>query len=295
MRARRIGAAIVSSLILIGCSSSSGEESSDTPITSLPPAITEQLEALKAAEDGLSVAEYDQLVAEETASCMRLEGFDFIAVTDSGGSVSVGLAGLSEEEYREQFGFGMLSRIEIEAFQAPPQNPNDEYYDGLAAGEQEAFDEARTGCSLAAAESAGPAPNQVTLSDQALEIIDDITLRAASSDAYVEAEFAWQDCMSSQGYEFESRQDLFAQLGSNAERFAEPFLNSLNALYAAEDLEAASTLTMQDALSRDDYEEYQAAVAFEIEMAQADAVCGADIDTAFNDFYQAEFAALLNE
>ncbi len=50
-------------------------------------------------------------------------------------------------------------------------------------------------------------------------------------------------------FDYETRDDMREQLGATVERFAQPFIDRLNAAYSTSDLETARSLTMADALS----------------------------------------------
>ena len=227
---------------------------------------------------------------------MRLAGFDeYIAYVPGVTGLQLAFDTLSKEEYAEKYGFGMLTTIEQTAFVDPSTDPdpNSLYRNGLSPAEQSAYDEQLPECIRAAEAELGEPPGVLTLSEQTTRILDEASERAKSTREYIDAEQSWAPCMAKLGaFDYETRDDMREQLGATVERFAQPFIDRLNAAYSTSDLETARSLTMANVLSQTEYEEYVRAIETERSAALADLECGRPIDKAFESTYFKELEQL---
>lgn len=238
---------------------------------------------------------YEALVEDARASCMRSEGFEYLAYLPDQSSEAIEYATLPDDEFREQYGFGMLTLFEETASPSVPtaENPNEIYKASLSEVEREAFDDSYGGCSEQARIVVGDPPGLLAISEETSALLEDASTRAKSTKAYIEADDSWSPCMREEGgHDFDSRDAMFELLSINTERFAAPFLEALNAAYGASDSDAAQQLSMVDVLSPIELGEYQAAMELEIDIAVADGVCGAPIDIAYDEAYFAELDRL---
>ncbi len=282
----------VSTFVLVVLVVAVGCGSADETV-SVSDAVRSELIAVRDADRGLTTEEYNAEVEEHRADCMLSEGFEYLPVLDSGGPRNSTALTMSEEEFIEEFGFGMLTRIEQEAFQRPPEDPNEAYYGELSDGERAAYDLALESCFDVATSEAGDPPGMVGVSPAGDEALDLIHERAITSAEYLEAAEQWPGCMASAGLQFENRDEMLSRLGQNTDRFAQPFIDKLNEFYATDDQDGAASLTMADALTASEYGEYQAAVDLEIEAAVADLDCGEAMTTAFDKAHERELNALI--
>lgn len=138
---------VAASLFLLGCSSTGQEEVAETPrewstfdsplaeVSGLPRSEEEQVQQYE---------EYERQLGELMVACMISEGFEF-SPGETIQTIGVGFgADLTEAEYVEQYGFGMVSGY-LEAAKTPLVDENAEYLQTLSGQEFTAYNEALYG------------------------------------------------------------------------------------------------------------------------------------------------------
>ncbi len=203
----------------------------------------------------------------EVTECMRDRGFENYTVADDARRWD----GLSQEEFRAQYGFGILPLIELQAYSP---DPNVTIAADLDSGDLTAYTEAQAVCDPVGA----PQMEVVTLSDEAWAALNDLRNEIVTSPEMIQAEAAWAECVAERGSPIANRSEMMEQIGRRSERFAAPFLEQLNTHQMSGDHDAAAALRMVDVLSPAEHAEYEAAVEREIEAAQLDAQCGPLVD-----------------
>ncbi len=165
-------------------------------------------------------------VEELVKACMRSAGFEYVPIDPNATkAVITGTSGLSDEEFRRQFGYGFSTVFEkiVEISQsATSADPNVTYRAGLDSAGQQAFDVALTGGAAdlsvsVAVEGAkagdlsglGGCVEEATTSVfgganvvSALAKIEELDSRAEADERLIKARADWSSCMRKQGFEF---------------------------------------------------------------------------------------------
>lgn len=189
---------------------------------------------------------------------------------------------LPDDEFRGTYGFGMLSLVEQQAY---AENPNAGLLSEMSDADVEAFERAEVGCLQ------GQDDGLAEMSVEALDLLHDIEADVRADPEFVEAESAWARCMRSAEQSWDTRDQMFNDLGTEAERFAAPFLDELNRLRADGEEERAAGLRMIDVLSASDYDAYTTAVDQEVQAAQADHRCAQDLESVYQVLWDREIDA----
>ncbi len=205
----------VAVIAVAGCSSNANNAEEGGSIVDAPLGLDEAGSALK------------QIQVEEFVKvCMKTAGFDYVPVDPNATKAAiVGAGGLTDDEYRRQFGYGISTVFEkvVEISQsANSADPNVVYRRSLDAAGQAAFDKTLTGgntdLSVSGAVDAakagdlsglggciGEATNQVfgaTNVVTALAKIEELDARAEADPRLVAARAAWSTCMKKRGLDY---------------------------------------------------------------------------------------------
>lgn len=166
---------------------------------------------------------------EELATCMRVEGFDYVPIDVTQPallSTPVGPLALTEDEFRDQYGYGAAfnARLAFEPMTATFINPNVDIVEALGESEREAYDAQMRVCRRLLQETLpnpfdpplqreGDEPSlQLWLMEQ-LALIDE----AVGKDPRVlAAEDSWSRCMASEGYDLASPADAYEFIAEQA-------------------------------------------------------------------------------
>lgn len=204
-------------------------------------------QAADAAEFGLPGAEIErrQIKVEGLIrTCMKNQGFDYVpvdpatlrAAMDSNSKPS----GLSEQEFRKQFGYGISTLYDAQLLQSQnsQSEPNRKIRDALAPADQAAYDQALYGgnrsatfasaldsedltglggCTKRAVDTVFPA-SEIKLLRQSPSSQDAVGELALQDPRVIEATRSWSGCLRSAGYSYakpdEIKTDLQARLGA---------------------------------------------------------------------------------
>ncbi len=165
-------------------------------------------------------------VEELVKGCMRSAGFEYTPVDPNATKAAItGTSGLTDEEFRRQFGYGISTVFEkiVEISQSSKSaDPNVTYRSGLDPAGQQAFDIALTGgaadVSVSGAVEAAKAGDLGGLGGcveeattavfgganvvSALAKIEELDSRAEADERLIKARADWSNCMRKQGFEY---------------------------------------------------------------------------------------------
>lgn len=165
-------------------------------------------------------------VEELVKACMKNAGFDYVPVDPNATKAALtGTSGLTDDEFRRQFGYGVSTVFEkvVEISQSPnSSDPNVAYRSRLDPAGQAAFDKALTGgrpdISVSGAVGAAKAGDLEGLGGcieegttevfgnsnviSALAKIEELDARAEADERLVTARAAWSKCMKEQGFDY---------------------------------------------------------------------------------------------
>jgi hypothetical protein len=150
--------------------------------------------------------------------CMRAQGFEYVPV-DPGAqrAALVGSAGLSEEDFEKQLGYGITTLYDKE--RSLPANPNAVIYNALTPADQRAYDDTlygeNHGATFAQAVDTGffgqlggctkSATEEVfggkELLNTLVSLLDELDQRVVTDRRVVAAIDKWSDCMRDAGYD----------------------------------------------------------------------------------------------
>lgn len=192
------------------------------------------LSAAYAAADGERPSDYQAQVEALIQQCMAEQGFDYIPV-DLTLTELEPLRGLSLEQYRQEFGYGLSTEIE-DGDQGNEQkfaDPNDAIRENLGAEELEAYNDALLGKPSEAKEirteegelimvdnpnaciNKSHATIDRPITDESVRaqaqlslLIFELDERIASDSRVIDAQDAWSTCMTEAGYQFANPQGI---------------------------------------------------------------------------------------
>jgi hypothetical protein len=165
-------------------------------------------------------------VEELVKACMKRAGFDYVPVDPNATKAAItGTSGLTDEEFRRQFGYGISTVFEkvVEISQSGRStDPNVTYRNGLDAAGQTAFDKAlnggNAGISVSGAVENAKAGELSGLGGcieeatsavfgnadviSALAKIEELDTRAEADQRLVKARADWSKCMKAQGFDY---------------------------------------------------------------------------------------------
>ena len=165
------------------------------------------------------------------STCMKKQGFDYVPLDPSvvvvGGGKFV-VTGLSEDEFRKQYGYGFSTTYDLKPATGTSAgvNPNVTIRDGLNPSDQKAYDKALDGGS-----EAGSFANAVFQGDfgklggcnktaatevfggvDALDVVsstlEEVDKRVSADPQIVKAEREWKDCLTSAGFKYSTSDQI---------------------------------------------------------------------------------------
>lgn len=214
----RVSIGMCSLVVVLGltsCGKKSNEASNDAAAVDAPLGLDEAGFALKQTR-----------VEELVKTCMKSAGFDYVPVDPNATKAALtGTSGLTDDEFRRQFGYGVSTVFEkvVEISQSPNSaDPNVAYRSKLDTAGQTAFDKALTGgrtdISVSGAVGAAKAGDLEGLGGciedgttqvfgdanviSALAKIEELDARAEADERLVNARAAWSRCMKEQGFDY---------------------------------------------------------------------------------------------
>jgi hypothetical protein len=228
---RRAGAAVFVAGVLVliaGC----GEDSADqTEVGTLDEQV---------GLEGDAILDRQKRAEDIIGQCMDREGFEYTPVNPvQQRAALVGSTGLTEEEFNEQFGYGITTLFEARVRQAAG-GPNQAIYDALSEDEKVAYDRALYGedktATFAVALDTGDFSRLGGCVKQATDevfggadLIEDLTGKLDELDEailedqrMVDAVEKWSDCMRAEGYDLGTQDEVDTLLENELEAIVGP-------------------------------------------------------------------------
>ena len=218
---RRRGAIVLAPFALVCVLAACGRTGGDEDGKDRPASVDAPLGL-----DQAGLALQQTRVEELVKGCMKQAGFDYVPIDPTATRAAIiGTSGLSDSEYRRQFGYGISTVFEkvIEVAQSPDSvDPNIAYRNHLDPAGQAAFDKALTGgsneVSVSGALDAAKTGDLTGLSGcvkqgvdavfgnadvtTALAKIDELDKRAEADPRLVAAKQKWSECMKQAGFSY---------------------------------------------------------------------------------------------
>jgi hypothetical protein len=168
-------------------------------------------------------------VESSIATCMDAAGFEYIPIDpvtfrDAMDSLTA-VPGLTDEEFVEQYGFGLTTLPPTQAFRAGPDN--EAIFNSLADGDKVAYEQTLWGEDRGATfvimlENEDFEPAGGCTGDAIREVFSEEQLNpnfvnpfdqlVANDPRMIDAFDAWSDCMSEAGYDYENEEDIEDEL-----------------------------------------------------------------------------------
>jgi hypothetical protein len=165
------------------------------------------------------------------STCMKKQGFDYVPLDPSAVVVGAGkfvVTGLSEDEFRKQYGYGFSTTYDLKSATGTSAgvNPNVTIRDGLSPSDQKAYDKALNGGSeegsFANAVGQGDfaklggcnktAATEVFGGADALNVVsstvEEVDKRVSADPQMVKAEREWKDCLTSAGFKYSTSDQI---------------------------------------------------------------------------------------
>jgi hypothetical protein len=190
--------------------------------------------------EGDEILERQKRAENLIAPCMQKQGFRYIPVDPVAQQAELtGTQKLTEEEFNEQFGYGITTLFE-QRLQASTLGPNQEYYNSLTDAERVAFDRALYGNDKTATfavaldtgefDRLGGCLKETT--DEVFggaELIQDVTAKLDELDERILADARmievvekWSDCMAEAGYDLADPEEVDLYLENKLEGIVGP-------------------------------------------------------------------------
>ena len=230
---RRIVIVAIASLALLlpGCGGSSQNASSTTNQSAASGGTIE--DQLGFTRKGIAAA--SAKVENVIAACMKAEGFDYVPVDPVAQQAALtGKASMSDEEYEQQFGYGITTLYGRGSAQT---DPNDKTREQLAEADRAAYDRALSGgkpdqtfilavdtgdftqlggCTKKATDQAFGGSQLLQTLQRKLDELDD---SIAADQRMVHAQDAWRGCVkAATGQEFEDAESIEDEIKQRFER-----------------------------------------------------------------------------
>ena len=223
-----VPASVLAALLLVSACGSSGSSSSD-----LPPV-----------EEQLGLEQEGILQRQATAEnlirdCMAAQGFEYVPVDPQAQRAAlVGQPGLTEEEFNQQFGYGITTLYDKQ--QAEGNGPNEDIRNALSDADRAAYDRALSGddpsatftealdtgdysrlggCTKEAAETVF---GGVAVFQSLQEKLDELDASILEDERMVKAVAAWSECMRAEGFDLTEQDQVDSTLLAQLEAIVGP-------------------------------------------------------------------------
>jgi hypothetical protein len=175
-------------------------------------------------ETTLDLLYYEASTAELTASCMRAQGFDYVAGRPEATISTV--RDMNDRATVEQWGFN-ISTVDFSTISPTVDDPNEAVYGLLSPEDQQVWRDNQASCQQEAEEAFGrdSGLNEVNAKTQ------EIYARIERDSAILSGKDEWSACMQRQGFDALTEEALIAELRSE---FAVTSPDDLNAFKAKE-------------------------------------------------------------
>ena len=290
-----VAAVLVAASVLAACGSDSNDKSGSVTLDEQVGFDGEEVFARQAHAENL------------IRDCMQTQGFDYVPVDPVAQQAAlVGARGLTEDEFHDQFGYGITTLFE-QRLQQAESGPNQDYYATLSSAEQTAYDRAlygedKTATFAVALDTGDFSRLGGCLKDATTKVfggpalvaditakLDDLDERILADQRVFDAVQKWSKCMRDAGYDLAEQDDVDAYLENKLEEIVGP--------------PDTATATPAGAEPAYDVQELKALQREEVEMVKADIACEnkhvAAIEEKVRGEYEREFrdrnAALLDK
>ena len=246
MTTRRTVIGFVVLLSVAGCSSAASTTRATTPAstsvsgstaaTKSPTGPTTTIAGASQSESAFGLDKKGLLarrlkIEAVVSTCMKKQGFDYVPLDPSvvvvGGGKFV-VTGLSEDEFRKQYGYGFSTTYDLKPATGTSAgvNPNVTIRDGLSPSDQKAYDKALNGgseegsfanaifegdfgklggCNKAAATDVFGGADALNVVSSTVEEVDK---RVSADPQMVKAEREWKDCLASAGFKYSTSDQI---------------------------------------------------------------------------------------
>lgn len=220
-------------------------------------------------------------IQERIVACMAEQGFDYVPVEPAvdpraGGS-------LTAEEYKERYGWGMMSSWEVSLLGEPGDvDPNEALREGMDEATLLAWEEAlygpvdaradperREGCQREA-EYRVQAYQQTATWEQLEPLLQELPDRIMSDPRTLEADRDWAACMAEHGYRVAEQDDVFDLINDQIFDTWEEQTPPPGERGVEHRMRLEPWFVETDA--------WQKLIEFELDLAAADTACGQDLD-----------------
>ena len=277
-----VAAAVGTALVLLAsCGGGDSSNSGEAPVE----------EQLGLEQDGILVrqAKAENIIRD----CMKAQGFDYIPVDPQAQRAAlVGQAGMSEEDFNKQFGYGITTLYDKEQT-VDAANPNIPIRNGLSDADKAAYDHALYGDDTSATfgqaldtgdysrlggctkEAAEKVFGGVAVFQSLQEKLDELDSSILEDDRMVKAVQAWSKCMGDAGFSDLTEQD---QVDSTLTAQLEAIVGPPDAPEPSYDQAALTALQAE-----------------EVSMVAADLTCEKDHVASVEEKVRAEYEARFRE
>jgi hypothetical protein len=215
---------------------------------------------------------------EMLGDCMGAAGFQFRPVSPPDGLRQS--LGLTEEQFRRQYGFGISTLIEARLQRrGGKKDPNATYAAGLSPQAQRAYYDAYGDCQSKAFRELGPPPGMQLLSEGMTGVVERADQATASDPRVVRAKERFGDCLVRQGYRERTAEALTKEINDRTAPLRAAVEQALK--LAGEKGGDPATVRAEKVLSGAQVTELEAIRRYELAAAGAVTTCerdGADVD-----------------
>jgi len=276
----------MTAVLLLSACSEKAPEAQPVPDTKMPSFIAKQAEKKTEQQDvDTFYVKYNEIMK----TCMKEQGFqyqNYVPTTDK--KISLGL---SDQQFAEQYGYGISTLIDYLAPGSQRMDPNFKAMQGLDKAARQSFGKQFTKCQQKVQDEVGPPPSggAIKMNDSEQKAMNDVQAKT-DADARVKAALAARSaCLERNG--FSSGEDLTQPIATAAEKYIVKFENEASAMDAAG--RSSDKLKIEDVLSADEMADLKKVQKREIAMAVETSPCQSAYDKAYKTVYNEQLQKLL--
>jgi len=271
-------------LLLGGCSSD--PQTQPTPDTKLPSFIAKQSEKKTEQQD---VAAFYVKYNEIMKSCMKEQGFDYLSyVPTTDKKIALGL---SDQQFAEQYGYGISTLIDFLAPGSQRMDPNFKKMQGLDKAARQSFGKQFNKCQQKVQDEIGPPPSggAIKMNDAEQKSMDGVQAKTNADPRVKQALATRAACLEKNG--FTAGEDLTQPIATAAEKYVLKFENEASTMEAAG--RTSDKLKIEDVLSGEELAELKKIQKREIAMAVETSPCQSEYDKVYKEVFDAQLQKLL--
>jgi hypothetical protein len=222
-------------------------------------------------------------------ACMKEQGFEYqnyVPTTDK----KIAL-GLSDQQFAEQYGYGISTLIDFLAPGSQRMDPNFKKMEGLDKAAKQSFGKQFTKCQQKVQDEIGPPPSGGAIKMNAGEqkSMDGVQARTNADPRVKKALTTRAACLEQNG--FSSGEDLTQPIATAAEKYIVKFENEASTMEAAG--RSSDKLKIEDVLSAEELSDLKKVQKREIAMAVETSPCQSAYDKTYKEVFDAELQKLL--